>query len=97
MESDADFLSRYWEELNWDTDDADFDRLFTLARRGAAAGELLEALREIDERHIPDQPSALDIDEADYIMRQYAELRRIARAAIAQFEATAATQETRND
>ena len=36
MESDADFLSRYWEELNWDTEDADFDRLFALARRGAA-------------------------------------------------------------
>ena len=37
MESDAEFLNRYWTELNWDTDDADFDRLFALARRGAAA------------------------------------------------------------
>ena len=36
-ETDADFLGRYWEELNWDTDDADFDRLFELARRGAGA------------------------------------------------------------
>lgn len=36
MESDAEFLNRYWTELNWDTDDADFDRLFALARRGAA-------------------------------------------------------------
>lgn len=36
-ETDADFLGRYWEQLNWDTDDADFDRLFELARRGAGA------------------------------------------------------------
>ena len=36
-ESDEEFLARYWEYLNWDTDDADFDRLFALARRGAAA------------------------------------------------------------
>lgn len=34
-ETDAEFLNRYWTELNWDTDDADFDRLFALARRGA--------------------------------------------------------------
>lgn len=45
--SDAEFLNRYWTELNWDTDDADFERLFSLARRGAAAGELLEALRGV--------------------------------------------------
>lgn len=43
-ETDAEFLNRYWTELNWDTDDADFDRLFALARRGAAV-----APRPIDE------------------------------------------------
>jgi hypothetical protein len=36
-ETDADFLGRYWEQLNWGTDDADFYRLFELARRGAGA------------------------------------------------------------
>ena len=44
--------------------------------------KLRAALVEIKDRHIPDQPSALDIDEATYITRQYAELRRIARAAL---------------
>ena len=44
-ETDADFLSRYWEELNWDTEDADFDRLFALARRGAAVQEGSEQAR----------------------------------------------------
>jgi len=43
---------------------------------------LREALIEIRDRHIPDQPSALDIDEAEYICRQYAELRYIARQAL---------------
>lgn len=40
------------------------------------------ALTEIRDRHIPDQPSALDIDEDVYLKRQYAELRRIASAAL---------------
>lgn len=43
-ETDADFLGRYWEQLNWDTDDADFDRLFELARRGAEAAARIEKL-----------------------------------------------------
>lgn len=34
-ETDKEFLDRYWEYLNWDTEDPDFDRLFALARRGA--------------------------------------------------------------
>ena len=51
-ETAADFLSRYWEELNWDPDDTDMDRLFALARRGTEAAariaQLEVALREID-------------------------------------------------
>lgn len=43
---------------------------------------LRAALREISERHVPDQPSCLDIDEADYVRRQHTDLRRIARAAL---------------
>lgn len=43
---------------------------------------LRAALREIRDRHVPDQPSCLDIDEADYVMRQHTKLRRIARAAL---------------
>lgn len=41
-----------------------------------------EALEEIADRHIPDQPSALDISEAEYARRQHTELRRTARATI---------------
>lgn len=54
-------------------------------RAGAASrrvAELEAALREIRDRHIPDQPSALDIDEDVYLKRQYAELRRIAAVAL---------------
>ena len=45
---------------------------------------LESALLEIRDRHVPDQPSCLDIDESDYILRQHTELRRIARAALEQ-------------
>jgi hypothetical protein len=45
-ESDAEFLQQYWEYLNWDTEDADFDRLFALARRGATAAAEIEYLKE---------------------------------------------------
>ena len=47
MESDADFLSRYWEELNWDPDDTDMARLFALARKGAEADVENARLREV--------------------------------------------------
>lgn len=47
-ETDAEFLNRYWTELNWDTDDADFDRLFALARRGAAVQDLPSQIREAE-------------------------------------------------
>jgi hypothetical protein len=40
------------------------------------------ALEEIAERHIPDQPSACGMDEADYNARQYRELRYMARCAL---------------
>lgn len=41
-----------------------------------------EALEEIADRHIPDQPAALDISEAEYARRQHTELRRTARATL---------------
>jgi hypothetical protein len=40
------------------------------------------ALEEIAERHIPVQPSACGMDEADYNARQYRELRYMARCAL---------------
>ena len=50
--------------------------------QAARIAQLEAALREIRDRHVPDQPSCLDIDESDYIRRQHTELRRIARAAL---------------
>jgi hypothetical protein len=47
---------------------------------------LLEALREISDRHIPDQPAAYGGDEADWAQRQHTALRAIARAALARWE-----------
>ena len=41
-----------------------------------------EALEKIADRHIPDQPAALDISEAEYARRQHTELRRTARATL---------------
>lgn len=48
---------------------------------------LVEALREIFNRHIPDQPASFGGDEAEWATRQHTELRRIARAALAKWEA----------
>ena len=55
-----------------------------LDEAAARIAHLEAALREIRDRHVPDQPSCLDIDETDYIRRQHTELRRIARAALEQ-------------
>ena len=44
MESDEDFIYRMIEDT--DPRDPDSNRLFALARRGAAAGDMLEALKE---------------------------------------------------
>lgn len=46
------------------------------------AAEMEAALQEIADRHVPDQPSAYDIPEADYIRKHHMELRLIARAAL---------------
>lgn len=54
------------------------------ARLAADNDRLRAALGEIRDRHVPDQPSCLDITEADYIRRHHTDLRRIARAALAQ-------------
>lgn len=43
---------------------------------------LTEALREIADRHIPDQPAAYGGNETDWAIRQHTELRRLARAAL---------------
>lgn len=48
--------------------------------------KLTEALTEISIRHIPDQPSALDIPEADFVRSQHTELRRIALSALQEDE-----------
>lgn len=58
-----------------------------LARRGAAAGELLEAVKQVEE---------IGFVRAKDAPAMHDEAIRVLRAAIAQFEATAATQETRN-
>lgn len=47
----------------------------------AALSRMDSALEEISERHVPDQPAANDVPEADYIRSQYTELRLIARRA----------------
>ena len=63
--------------------DCDCDcKVCTFKDAKAEIERLRAALREISERHVPDQPSCLDIDEADYIRRHHTELRRIARAAL---------------
>ena len=47
---------------------------------------LVEALREISDRHIPDQPAAFGGDELEWAVRQHRALRAIARAALAALE-----------
>lgn len=49
----------------------------------AEVERLRAVLSEIADRHVPDQPMAIDIPEADYIRRQHTELRRMAREALA--------------
>lgn len=46
------------------------------------AEKMETALQEIADRHVPDQPSAYDIPEADYVRKHHMELRMIARAAL---------------
>jgi hypothetical protein len=53
-----------------------------IERLTAEVDRLRGALSEIAERHVPDQPMALDIPEVDYIRRQHTELRRMAREAL---------------
>lgn len=48
----------------------------------AEAGHLYDVLVGINDRHIPDQPAAYGGSEYDWVVRQYAELRRIALAAL---------------
>lgn len=43
---------------------------------------LNNALRQIRDQHIPDQPSAYGGSEFDWVVRQYANLRRIAKDAV---------------
>lgn len=46
------------------------------------AKEMEVALQEIADRHVPDQPAAYDVPEADYIRKHHMELRMIARSAL---------------
>lgn len=50
----------------------------------AENARLREALSEIANRHIPDQSAASGGDELDWAIRQYTELRAIARCAVKQ-------------
>ena len=70
-----------------------------LAEAQAKIARLTNALEEIADRHIPDQPAALDISEAEYVRRQHTELRRTARATLAEVRrfAGAALQENANE
>ena len=52
----------------------------------AKLAEAVEALREIAGRHIPSQPATDGGDEIDWCHRQYASLRGIARAKLAELE-----------
>ena len=61
------------------------DRATLLRALDAMAEEnarLREALQAIAYRHIPDQPPAYDVSEADYARKHYMELRMLARAAL---------------
>lgn len=48
----------------------------------AAAPDLLAALEQIADAHVPDQPASSGLNEADYVREHVARLRRIARAAL---------------
>jgi hypothetical protein len=63
---------------------ASWDRqMQKLADEQAARIEQLEAaLREIEQRHIPDCPSSFWGEPVDWVERQFSALRRIARAAL---------------
>ena len=66
-------------------DSAHADRATLLRALDAMAEEnarLREALQAIADRHIPDQPPAYDVSEADYARKHYMELRMLARAAL---------------
>jgi len=49
---------------------------------------LVEALEQISDQHVPDQPAADGADEVDYIRKHHLNLRLIARAAIAAIKET---------
>lgn len=63
-------------------DHPDARRIARVPDLEAALMEAVEALETIKGQHVPDQPAALNIDEADYILRCHTELRRIATAAL---------------
>lgn len=60
-----------------------------LAAQPDDVAALVEALVEISDRHIPDQPAAYGGDEADWAQRQHTALRSIARAALARVKGDA--------
>lgn len=71
---------------NWPTKPVwaatEYTRTDTIPSAAYVAG-LEAALREISDRHIPDQPASYGGDELEWAVRQHVDLRRIARAALA--------------
>jgi len=83
----------YWPNPTWKRDKTEYRRadlpptpeqIMTDPRVKA----LVEALEQISDQHVPDQPAADGADEADYIRKHHLNLRLIARAAIAAIKET---------
>ena len=66
--------------------EADPAALVAEALRLPEVRALVEAIEQIRDRHIPDQPAAYGGDEVEWATRQHTELRRIARTALAALE-----------
>jgi len=70
-----------WSEMDKLNNRAEASEAALAAASGRAAG-LEAALRQIAGQHIPDQPAAYGGDELNWAQHQYAELRKIAQAAL---------------
>ncbi|SMC41298.1 hypothetical protein SAMN06297251_10295 [Fulvimarina manganoxydans] len=85
LESEVERLRRELEETSA-ISDGNADAGFAFKERAeaaeAAVERLREALTEISERHIPDQPAAYGGDELSWAQRQHGGLRQIARSAL---------------
>jgi hypothetical protein len=89
MSDHAELIERLRRAAQWvvspDNDDGlSAEAATAIAALVAERDRYREVLETIRDRHIPDQPMAKDIDEADYARSKHTELRSIARAALAQ-------------